>query len=55
MKVVAGVDCHRDTHAVVILNEVGRPLKELTIPTSIEGYQLALSVASEFDEVELGS
>ncbi len=54
MKVVAGVDCHRDTHAVVILNEVGRPLKELTIPTSIEGYQLALSVASEFDEVSWG-
>ena len=54
MQTVAGVDCHRDTHSVVFLNEVGRPLKELTIPTSMAGYEQALTAAAEFGDVRWG-
>jgi len=54
MQTVAGVDCHRDTHSIVFLNEVGRTLRELTIPTSSEGYEEALAIASELGVVRWG-
>ncbi len=54
MQTVAGVDCHRDTHSIVFLNEVGRTLGELTIPTSSEGYEQALAIASELGVVRWG-
>ena len=54
MEVVAGVDCHRDTHSIVFLDAVGRVLEELNIAVSSEGYRQALKIAGEFDEVHWG-
>jgi transposase len=54
MQVVAGVDCHPDTHSIVFLNSVGKLLNELTVPTSSEGYHQALQMASVYDELKWG-
>jgi len=47
VQIVAGVDCHQDTHSIVFLNAVGQLIKELTIETSSEEYQRALKAAAE--------
>ncbi len=54
MQTVAGVDCHRDIHSILFLNEVGRTVRELTIPVSSEGYEQALAIASELGVVRWG-
>ncbi len=54
MQIVAGVDCHQDTHSVVFLNAVGQLIKELTIETSLEEYQRALRAAAELGDVRWG-
>lgn len=54
MLVVAGVDCHRDSHSIVFLDGVGKVLKQLTIPTTQSGYASALKAAKLFDEVIWG-
>jgi transposase len=54
MQVVAGVDCHQDTHSIVFLDSVGKVVKELTVVTSLEGYQDALKVAAAFVDVKWG-
>ncbi len=54
MQVVAGVDCHQDTHSIVFLDSVGKLVRELTVSTSLEGYQAALQVAATFTEVTWG-
>ncbi len=54
MQVVAGVDCHQDTHSIVFLNSVGQLQKQLLIETTAEGYQQALDAASEFEAVRWG-
>lgn len=54
MQVVAGVDCHQDTHSIVFLDTVGKVVKELTVATTMEGYQSALKVAAAFVEVRWG-
>ncbi len=54
MQVVAGVDCHRDSHSIVFLDGVGKVLKRLTIPTTQNGYNSALKAAAFFDEVIWG-
>ena len=51
---VAGVDTHRDTHSIVIVDSVGRMLKQLTIPANDEGYHTAIAEAAALGEVIWG-
>lgn len=51
---VAGVDTHRDAHSIVILDPVGRVLKQLTIAANPDGYQQAIEVATSFGDVIWG-
>jgi len=54
VQVVAGVDCHQDTHSIVFLNSVGQLQQQLTIETTDEGYRQALEAAAGFEEVQWG-
>jgi transposase len=47
MRIVAGVDSHKSTHTIVFIDELGRMIEILTIPTSPDGYRTALSVAAK--------
>jgi len=51
---VAGVDTHRDNHSIVILDPVGRVLKQFTIAATVDGYQHAIDEAAPFGEVIWG-
>src|SRR5664280_1977243 len=53
-KNAAGVDTHRDSHSIVIVDPVGHVLKQWTIATTVEGYQQAIAAAAEFGEVDWG-
>lgn len=54
MKVVAGVDCHRDAHAIVFVDEVGKVVSELTIGTSDQEFARATAVAASLGSVIWG-
>jgi len=54
VQVVAGVDCHQDTHSIVFLNFAGQLQKQLLIETTAEGYRQAVEAAAEFQEVQWG-
>ena len=54
MRIVAGVDCHKSTHTVVFLDELGRSCDSLTFATSPDGYQEALGAAKRFGCTEWG-
>jgi transposase len=45
VKFVAGVDAHKDTHAIVFVNRLGREVKMITITADKRGYSKALSIA----------
>lgn len=51
---VAGVDCHKDTHTIVILSPDGKLVNELVISADGEGYARAIVVASELGDVVFG-
>jgi transposase len=51
---VAGVDCHKDAHVIVIIDSNGKLIDELEIPTTNEGYLRALSIARKLGEVVFG-
>jgi transposase len=51
---VAGVDCHRDTHTIVLLDVAGRELDAFTIGTTSEGYRTAMDRAAPHGEVVWG-
>ncbi len=38
-RLVLGVDTHADTHVAVAIDEVGRRLGHITVPTTPTGYQ----------------
>jgi transposase len=38
-EVVLGIDTHLDVHVVVALDRLGRPLGELSVPTTAKGYE----------------
>jgi transposase len=40
---VVGVDTHRDTHTAHLVNPVGAPLGELTVPNSTDGFEQLLA------------
>jgi transposase len=49
--VVLGVDTHLDLHVAVALDQLGRRLGALTVPTTIRGYQSLLRWAQDFGPV----
>jgi transposase len=49
--VVLGVDTHLDLHVAVALDQLGRRLGELTVPTTAKGYQSLVSWAESFGSV----
>ena len=49
--VVLGVDTHLDLQVAVALDQLGRRLGELTVPTSAKGYQSLVSWAESFGPV----
>ena len=49
--VVLGVDTHLDLHVAVALDQLGRRLGELTVPTTAKGYQSLVSWAESFGPV----
>jgi hypothetical protein len=48
VEVVLGVDTHLDFHVAVALDNLGRRLGELRVPTTTEGYERLLCWAEEF-------
>ena len=49
--VIAGVDCHKDTHTIVFLNELGQVEQELSIAATARGYTKAIEVSRRFGDV----
>src|SRR3712207_3664055 len=49
--VVLGVDTHLDLHVAVALDQLGRRLGELTVPTTTRGYERLLRWAEGFGPV----
>lgn len=47
-EVVLGVDTHLDAHVAVALDGLGRRLGELTVPTTVEGYEGLLAWTEGF-------
>jgi transposase len=47
MELVVGVDTHRDTHTAAICDQRGRPLAELCVPTTPDGYKELLKWVRE--------
>jgi len=54
MRIVAGVDCHKSSHTVVFLNEIGVTCGQLTFKTTDTGYGYALEAAKELGCREWG-
>ena len=50
-EVVLGVDTHLDLNVAVALDQLGRRLGELKVPTTTRGYQRLLSWAEGFGSV----
>ena len=48
---VLGVDTHLDLHVAVALDQLGRRLGELTVPTTAKGYESLLCWAKSFGPV----
>lgn len=52
VRVIVGVDTHRDAHVAVALDHLGRRLDDLEIPTTAAGYQALLDWAQAFGEID---
>ena len=51
VEVVLGVDTHLDFHVAVALDELGRRLGDLSVPTTAKGYDSLVSWAEGFGTV----
>ncbi|MCA1717307.1 MAG: IS110 family transposase [Actinobacteria bacterium] len=51
LEVVLGVDTHLDIHVAAVLDQLGRPLGELAVPTTKRGYHSLLAWAEGFGPV----
>jgi transposase len=51
LRVIAGVDTHKEFHVVVVLDELGRKLDTATFPTTARGYRDLTGWVSGFGEV----
>ncbi|MEO5839494.1 MAG: IS110 family transposase [Acidimicrobiales bacterium] len=52
IRVIVGVDTHRDAHVAVAIDQLGRRLDDLEIPTTPAGYQALLDWAEDFGEID---
>jgi transposase len=50
----AGVDCHKDTHTIVILDAHGKVVRELVISSNETGYAQAIATAAQLGRVVFG-
>lgn len=50
-EVILGIDTHKDVHVAVALNQLGRRLGELTVPTTTKGYEKLFRWAEGFGPV----
>jgi transposase len=48
--VTLGADTHKATHTVVAIDEVGRPIGEITVAATAAGHRQLLAWASQFEE-----
>jgi transposase len=46
--VILGVDTHLDFHVAVVVDHLGRPLGEVSVPTTVKGYERLLRWAQDF-------
>src|SRR5215210_9448845 len=51
LEVVLGVDTHLDIHVAAVLDQLGRPLGEMAVPTTKRGYHSLLAWAEGFGPV----
>lgn len=49
--VTLGVDTHQDIHVAVVLDQLGRRLGELSVPTTVVGYHRLMNWAEGFGEL----
>ena len=54
MRIVAGVDCHKSSHTVSFVNELGQVVERLTIDTTPDGYDTALAAGHRLSCSECG-
>ncbi len=54
VKHVAGVDTHKDTHSIAVIDRVGAVVAELTIAATVEGYAQAITRVTEFEGLVWG-
>jgi len=54
VRTIAGVDCHKDSHSIVVVDSTGQVLSELVIPTTPQGYQAAVEAANKLGTVVWG-
>lgn len=54
MKFVAGVDCHKDTHTVAVLDGVGKLLCEFQIAADPSGYRQAIANLANHAGINMG-
>jgi transposase len=52
IRVIVGVDTHRDGHVAVAVDHLGRRLDDLEIPTTAAGYRALLDWAEDFGEID---
>jgi transposase len=52
--IVAGVDCHKDTHTIAFVDELGRLVETLVIQTDEMGYQTAMQRGREVGVIVWG-
>ena len=50
MGIIAGVDCHKDSHTIVFVSALGKPLQTVTISADGTGYRRAIAIAKELDD-----
>ena len=51
VEVILGVDTHLDFHTAVAVNHLGKRLGELSLPTTVKGYEELLCWAEGFGSV----
>lgn len=54
MKVVAGVDTHKRTHSIVVLDAIGSQLLAFTISADYDGYEQAIARTAQLGDVVWG-
>jgi transposase len=54
MSVVAGVDCHKDSHSIAFVDGVGKLVQALTIAATEMGYREAVAAAASLGNVRWG-